>query len=136
MDGRKRCRGGSCEARTGGRRATVIDTERLQRIVGQNIERLCRELFSFGVRDGAEWKIADTGGAKGESLGICLTAEKAGVWHDRATGEGGPFVELLMANRNLPFPQAVEVIERCLGVNLQAEHAGTNGEIRFDLKLV
>src|SRR5260221_3135010 len=112
----------------------MIDTERLQQIVRENIERLCREFFPLGVRDGAEWKIADTSGAKGNSLGICLAAEKAGVWHDRATGQGGQFADLVGANRNLQFPQAAEAIGQCLGVNLQAEHAGTNGEIRFDWK--
>jgi hypothetical protein len=32
------------------------NVDRLEQTVRDNIERLCRELFPLGVRDGAEWK--------------------------------------------------------------------------------
>jgi putative DNA primase/helicase len=112
----------------------MIDTDRLQQVVRDSIERLCKELFPHGVREGNEWKIADVSGAKGDSLGICLSREKAGLFHDHATGDKGTFTELVMANRNLSFPDAAEVIGKYLAINLQAEHAGTNSDIRFDWK--
>src|SRR4030088_3483522 len=84
----------------------MIDTARLEQAVRDNIGRLCRELFPRGVREGNEWKISDTTGAKGTSLGIQFIGPKAGIWHDRATGQGGTFVELLQLRNALTFPQA------------------------------
>jgi hypothetical protein len=104
----------------------MIDTDRLEQVIRDSIERLCKELFPHGVREGNEWKIADVTGAKGDSLGICLSREKAGVFYDHATGDKGRFTDLVKASRNLSFPDAVGVIEKCLGINLQA--VGTNGE--------
>jgi hypothetical protein len=112
----------------------MIDPDRLELVIRDNIEQLCRELFPHGVRKGNEWKIADTSGAKGTSLGICLSREKAGVFYDHATGDKGGFTDLLMANRSCPFPNAVEVIEKCLGINLRIEEVGKNGNAPFDWK--
>ena len=99
-------------------RATV-DSARLSEVIRNNIEHLCREFFPLGTKECNEWKIANTAGTEGHSLGICLASEKAGLWHDHSTGEGGNFVELLKLSRGLRFPDAVELIERCLGVNLR-----------------
>jgi hypothetical protein len=84
-------------------------------------EDLCRHFFPNGKKVGNEWKIADTTGASGNSLAIHLTGDKAGLWIDRATDEGGGFVKLLSANRNLTLIQAVEEIERVLGVSLRSD---------------
>lgn len=97
----------------------MIDSEKLEDVVRSNIETLCRHFFPNGKKEGSEWKIANISGGKGDSLGICLLLNKAGLWHDRATGEGGKFVELFMRNRSLAFPAAAGEIGRCLGVDLE-----------------
>jgi hypothetical protein len=97
----------------------MIDEERLRAVVASNIETLCRHFFPHGKKDGSDWKIADISGAKGDSLGICLSSPKAGVWIDRATGEKGNFTQLLMRSRNIRFPQAAGEIGRCLGIDLE-----------------
>jgi hypothetical protein len=68
---------------------------------------------------GHEWKIANTSGQRGDSLGIELTGTKAGQWHDRATGEGGTFPRLLMLNRGLSFPEACRLIGEILHIDLE-----------------
>lgn len=105
------------EFRTG--KASLIDTERLNHVIKAKVETLCRHSLSQGKRVGGEWKIANTSGAPGNSLGIQLTGPNAGLWHDRATGDGGDFIGLLMANRNLNFLDAVSEIERCLGISFR-----------------
>ena len=42
-----------------------------------------------GKREGHELRYGDVGGSAGQSLGIHLTGEKAGLWRDFANGEGG-----------------------------------------------
>ena len=97
----------------------MIDTERLNRVVKANLETLYRGVFLEGKRVRGEWKVADISGAPGNSLGIQLTGQKAGLWHDRATGEGGGFIKLIQLSRGLTFLEAVDLIERVVGVDLK-----------------
>jgi hypothetical protein len=95
--------------------------DKLRDVERSRAEELCRSFFPDGKKLGNEWKLGDVSGAQGNSLGIQLTGSKAGLWQDRATGEGGDFVNLLRKNRDLGFVQAVEEIERALGMSLRGE---------------
>jgi hypothetical protein len=96
-----------------------IDLARLDEVVRSNIDSLCRNFFPAGRKKGGEWKLADISGAAGDSLGIQLSGPNAGLAHDRATGQGWTFVQLLAENRGVTFPEAVELIERFLGISLR-----------------
>lgn len=96
----------------------MIDVERLNQVIKTNIEFLCRYFCAEGKRVGSEWKIADVSGAAGNSLGIQLTGQNAGLWHDRATGEGGNFTKLLQLSHGLSFREAVDEIGGILCINL------------------
>jgi len=97
----------------------VIDTQRLNHLVKANIESFCQHFFFEGKRVRGEWKIADVSGASGNSLGIQLTGQKAGLWHDRDAGEGGNFIKLIQLSRGVTFLEAVDLIERVVRVNLK-----------------
>jgi hypothetical protein len=109
----------------------TIDTGKLREVVASGIDTLCRHFFPSGKKEDGEWKIGDVSGAKGNSLGICLSTNKAGVWHDRATGDKGDFVKLLERNRNLSFPDAALEISRCLGVDLPSYNGSERREIEW-----
>jgi hypothetical protein len=104
----------------------MINADLLDRILGEGIEQLCHHFFPQGRKVGQEWKIANTSGQRGDSLGIQLTGTKAGQWLDRATGEGGTFARLLMINCALSFPEACRRIGDFLGVNLETDFASTS----------
>jgi hypothetical protein len=110
----------------------MINCNLLRDLERDRTEDLCRHFFPNGKKVGNEWKIADTTGASGNSLGIQLTGPNAGLWHDRATGDGGDFVNLLCANRNLTFPQAVEEFELALGVSLRSGNQELPGAVSSD----
>jgi hypothetical protein len=95
-----------------------LNRDLLRQFLRNRTEQVCRCFFPNGKKVGNEWKIADTTGAPGNSLSIQLTGPKAGLWQDWATGEGGDFIELLRANRNLTFAQTVGEIEQALGISL------------------
>jgi len=97
----------------------MVNDTRLDAVVSENIEGLCHHFFPHGKLVSGEWKIADITAAEGNSLGIQLTGPRSGLWHDRATGQGGTFAQLLMVNRSLSFRDAVNEIERALGIDLQ-----------------
>jgi hypothetical protein len=110
----------------------MIDIDRLGRIISESIEPLCQGFFPQGRRAGQEWKIGNTSGECGDSLGIQLTGPKAGQWHDRATGEGGTFPKLLMANRNLSFPAACRLIGELLHIDLEIGFDWIGAVRKFD----
>jgi hypothetical protein len=62
--------------------AKRIDGAKLKEVVGKNIETLCRDCYPQGHKNGAEWKIADVSGAKGDSLGN-LPRTRHGWFMDR-----------------------------------------------------
>jgi twinkle protein len=105
-----------------------VDTAHLHQLIRNNILSLCRQFFPHGKREGPEWKIGDVTGQKGDSLGIQLTGDKAGLWHDRATGQGGDFIELIMQNRGVSFPLAADMIGNALGICVRVETEGPRKE--------
>jgi hypothetical protein len=105
----------------------VIDCNLLRELESSRAEELCRMFLPNGKKVGSEWKVGDVSGAPGCSLGVQLTGPKAGLWLDRATGEGGSFSKLVSLKLNLPFPQTVEAIEGALGVCLRSGRRSLTG---------
>ena len=92
-----------------------IDWKALEQFERDNVEGICRMFFPQGKKVGQEWKLGDVSGAAGDSLGVALAGDKAGVWHDRATGEGGKLRNLIAAKLGLSDEAAVEELERAFG---------------------
>jgi putative DNA primase/helicase len=76
-------------------------------------------LFPAGKVRGRTFVIGDIDGNPGDSLEIVLTGEKAGLWTDRATGEGGDVFELIALHYGLDtrtaFPAVMEAAAGLLG---------------------
>ncbi len=60
--------------------------------------------------------MGNANGEKGQSLNICITGEKIGLWHDFATGEHGDMFHLTQANQHMEFPEALRFVANWLGV--------------------
>jgi hypothetical protein len=107
----------------------VINFDLLRELQRSRAEELCRHFFPNGRKEGQEWKLADVSGAPGSSLGIQLTGPRAGLFHDRATGESGDLLKLICLSGNCGLPQAVGQIERTFGINLRSgNHANSTAE--------
>lgn len=65
-------------------------------------------LLPGGKREGQEWRAGSVGGEKGQSLGVHLNGDKAGVWADFSTGETGDLLDLWMACRNVSLTEALD----------------------------
>jgi putative DNA primase/helicase len=76
-------------------------------------------LFPAGKVRGKTFVIGDIDGTPGDSLETVLTGEKAGLWTDRATGEGGDVFELIAQHDGLDtrtaFPAVMEAAAGLLG---------------------
>lgn len=97
--------------------------ERLQ----PRVEDLCRELLPNGKLRGHEWVCGDITGAPGDSLSVELRGDKAGVWYDHATREGGDVIDLIDATRQLHgVGHAAKWGAKWLGIP-DSQLNGTNG---------
>lgn len=97
---------------------TLIDIARLKEVVSDNIPMLSKVVLPNGRERYGEWRAGNTAGDPGDSLGIRLTGQKKGVWIDRATGECGDFVSLVQLHLGCGFREAVDWIERTVGIGL------------------
>lgn len=59
------------------------------------LESVLATLFPAGKRKRGKFYIGDVLGSPGDSLEIVLDGEKAGLWTDRANGEGGDIFDLI-----------------------------------------
>ena len=83
---------------------------------------ILRHLLPAGVVRGRKFMVGDIGGNKGDSLVVELHGEKAGLWHDFATGAGGDIFDLWGAvkglDRQSQFPALLQDIQTHLGAGL------------------
>ena len=80
------------------------------------VEGVVRHLLPHGRRQGHEWRVGGVGGEAGESLGVHLTGDKAGVWADFASGESGDLIGLWMAAKGLDLRDACKEAMDYLGI--------------------
>ena len=65
------------------------------------LESVLVRMFAAGKRRGSNFLVGDVLGSPGDSLQIVLEGEKAGLWTDRATGDGGDIFDLIAAHHRL-----------------------------------
>ena len=84
------------------------------------LESVLFTLFPEGKKRHGRFLIGNVHGAAGASLDVMLAGPKAGLWTDRATGEGGDIFDLIAAHRGLEvqrdFAAVLEVARHLLGL--------------------
>jgi twinkle protein len=88
----------------------------IARLLADRAQDVAQMLLPHGKRKGREWTAGSTSGDPGDSLKVCLTGTKAGVWKDFATGEGGDLLDLWAATRRIDNKQAFTEAKSYLGV--------------------
>ncbi len=59
------------------------------------LSTLIAEIWPAGKRRNTKYLVGDVMGGPGDSLELLLSGPKAGLWTDRATGEGGDIFDLI-----------------------------------------
>ncbi len=90
-------------------------TEIKQRLMAQ-LPAFIEYLLPNAQRYSDYYAVGDCSGAKGKSLNIAIEGDKAGLWHDFASGEHGDMFGLVQANQHMDFPESLRFIARWLGV--------------------
>lgn len=83
------------------------------------VESVLAALFPAGRKRGGKFLTGDVLGSPGDSLEIVLDGEKAGLWTDRATGDGGDIFALIAAHLGIDahadFPRVLDAATELLG---------------------
>jgi twinkle protein len=93
-----------------------VKAAELAAMLARDAESVARMLLPGGKREGHEWRAGSVDGDAGKSLGVHLTGQKAGVWCDFASGEGGDLLDLWATVRNVGIGEACQQVRDYLGV--------------------
>jgi len=100
------------------------DRDELRTRLLARLEGALRYLFPAGEVRGGRFHIGDVLGNPGRSLEVVLDGEKAGLWTDRATGEGGDLFDLIAHHHGLDprndFPRVIEEVRALTGCPIAA----------------
>ena len=88
----------------------------LSRRMAEQAADIAALLLPGGKRSNREWKVGGVDGEPGESLSVCIGGQKAGVWKDFASGEGGDLLDLWCAVRGLSLAEAMVDAKQHLGI--------------------
>lgn len=84
--------------------------------MAENADLIARHLLPDGKTNGREWKVGSLAGEPGDSLGVCLSGLKVGVFCDFATGESGDLLDLWMQARTCSLTDAMREAMAFLGI--------------------
>jgi len=83
------------------------------------LESVLFSMFPAGKKRRGKFLIGDVLGSPGDSLEVVLEGEKAGLWTDRATGDGGDIFDLIAArlgvDAHTEFPRVLDAAEDLVG---------------------
>jgi putative DNA primase/helicase len=95
------------------------EREEIRAALLANLESVLFSMFPAGKKRRGKFTIGDILGSPGDSLEIVLTGEKAGLWTDRATGDGGDEFDLIALNHGFDartdFSRALTITRDLLG---------------------
>ena len=97
----------------------MMMAKEIARALSQSAEDVARYLLPQGKRIGNEWRVGSINGEPGQSLGVHLTGEKAGLWCDFANGNNhsGDLLDLWAKKRNLKICEAITEATHYLGIS-------------------
>lgn len=75
--------------------------------LAQQVENVLKHLLPEGKGQGNYWCVGSVKGEPGQSLKVCFTGSKAGVWSDFATGQAGDLLDLWAAGQDLSLREAL-----------------------------
>ncbi|KEG21428.1 toprim domain-containing protein [Bartonella bacilliformis] len=73
-----------------------------------HVQAIAEMLLPQGRKKGNAWIIGNIHGEAGQSLSLCLSGNKAGLWYDFAEGIGGDLLDLWCAVKGIPLSAALE----------------------------
>ncbi len=95
----------------------MTDIVSIKRMLADRVQSVAEMLLPGGRKEGAEWRAGSVAGEKGQSLGVHLLGDKAGIWQDFQSGEGGDLLDLWVAVKGGTLSDALNAARDWLGVS-------------------
>ena len=96
-----------------------VTRESLRNDLMTRLDAILATLFPAGKKRKGKFLIGDVLGSPGDSLEVVVEGEKAGLWTDRATGDGGDIFDLIAAHlgadAHTDFPRVMQHAADLLG---------------------
>jgi len=93
-----------------------MNAAELKQRLAERAADVAKYLLPQGKKRAGEWKVGSTSGEPGDSLSVCVSGAKAGVWKDFASDEGGDLLDLWMACRGQSLADAMSEAKTYLGI--------------------
>lgn len=93
-----------------------MNAKELSMRLAERADAVAQYLLPQGKRVAGEWKVGSTRGEPGESLSVCVTGSKAGVWADFAADQKGDLLDLWAACRGMALRDAISEAKAYLGI--------------------
>src|SRR5882672_2321375 len=93
-----------------------MNATELSKAMAMKAATIAEHLLPDGKKVGHEWRAGSLAGEQGQSLGVHLKGDKAGVWSDFASGAKGDLLDLWAAVRGLSLVLAMDEARAFLGV--------------------
>jgi twinkle protein len=100
----------------------MTDILEIKRRLASRAQSVAEMMLPQGRREGHEWRAGSTGGEPGQSLGVHLVGEKAGIWSDFNTGECGDLLDLWATCRGVKLAEAIEQAREWVGLERPRLH--------------
>jgi twinkle protein len=94
----------------------MTDILEIKRGLARSAQAVAEMLLPKGRREGAEWRVGSIGGEAGQSLGVHLIGDKAGIWSDFNSGDSGDLLDLWCQVKALKLAEALQDASRWLGI--------------------
>jgi len=97
-----------------------MNAAELARRMAEDALRIAQHLLPKGKKQGREWKAGSVQGDVGQSLSVCVSGAKAGIWSDFSTEASGDLLDLWAQCRMLSIAQAMAEAKAYLGIRQAA----------------
>lgn len=94
----------------------MADITQIKSQLAGRAESIARQLLPAGQKHGNEWCVGSIDGEKGDSLKVCISGDRAGVWADFATGQAGDLLDLACATKGCDLLAALKWASDLLGI--------------------
>lgn len=95
-----------------------MNPKEINNILVEMIDSVVANLLPGGKREGGNWCAGSIGGEQGQSLRVCMTGAKAGVWTDFSSNEkGGDLLDLWQRSKGLSFVETLKEAKSFAGIN-------------------
>lgn len=100
------------------------DILEIKRKLADRAQSVAEYLLPRGRKEANEWRAGSITGEAGQSLGVHLSGDKAGIWADFNGGKGGDLIDLWAVTRGIDLSKALDEARGWLGISLVARTAG------------